>query len=64
MTRFRRFLCDKLGWHVGGAQVWNDGFQSSSYCFHCKRRVLLDSQGNWFAASMQEVPDAERQSHE
>ena len=51
----RRILCDFLGWHNGkGAVPQYDEYDVffvnlASYCSRCGRRVIMDSQGNWFA---------------
>ena len=40
---------DVFGWHDGnGAIPIFDGCSFVSRCSYCGRRVLLDSQGNWF----------------
>ncbi len=51
METIRRFLHDKLGWHDG--KGWNgargfDGASFTAICSRCNKRVLMDSQGNWF----------------
>ncbi len=47
----RRFAHDVLGWH--DAKGWNgakgfDGASLTGICSRCNKRVLMDSQGNWF----------------
>jgi len=51
MRFLRWFAHDVLGWHDGrGARLDFDGCSFSSRCGVCGRRVLQDSQGNWFSA--------------
>lgn len=44
-----RFRCEVLGWHTPMPMIDFDGASFASNCARCKRRVLQDSQGNWFA---------------
>ena len=45
----RRFAHDVLGWHNGmGEVIGFDGASPTSRCDRCDKRVLQDSQGNWF----------------
>lgn len=49
---FKSFYHDMLGWHrpdytIG---VWDDGISYCSRCKHCGKRILQDSQGNWFVS--------------
>ena len=48
-TKMQWFIHDVLGWHncKGGGTKF-DGLSLESVCT-CGKRVLLDSQGNWFA---------------
>lgn len=48
------YLCDILGWHNGdaGKQIFN-GINYVAACSKCNRKVLMDSQGNWFQAHEQ-----------
>lgn len=49
---FNRYLpgwfCDKLGWHMSGETWAFDGYNVKSACSRCGKRVMRDSQGNWF----------------
>lgn len=41
--------CDWFGWHNGcGSEVKFDGCSFSGTCSKCGKKVLEDSQGNWF----------------
>jgi hypothetical protein len=47
----RWFLCEFLGWHRPAQAVamgW-DGVSFTAVCERCGRRILMDSQGNWFS---------------
>lgn len=47
--RIRHFTHDVLGWHDGNGGVRGfDGVSMTGQCSVCGRRVLMDSQGNWF----------------
>ena len=53
--RIRRWTHDFLGWCDGhGGKLGFDGVSVSGYCSVCGRRVLMDSQGNWFAVGERE----------
>ena len=45
---------DKLGWHSPMPNTGFDGLSFTGICKHCGLRILQDSQGGWFVASMQE----------
>lgn len=49
MNRIRNFLCNVMGWHqpFEGRKAF-DGSSYVSVCRHCNRKILQDSQGNWF----------------
>lgn len=49
MSWLDKFLCNFLGWHKANEEASFDGCSFESRCPRCNRRVLLDSQGNWFA---------------
>ncbi len=55
MTRWERFklrfFCGTMGWHRPGKVRGFDGCSATAVCKRCERRVLQDSQGNWFAVS-------------
>ena len=48
MGLFRRFTHNVLGWHAPNDTVTPVGINLVSYCRYCDRRILQDSQGNWF----------------
>jgi hypothetical protein len=44
-----------MDWHDGnGAALGFDGCSMTGRCSTCGRRVLMSSQGDWFAASIQD----------
>ena len=45
---FKRFLHDKLGWHVPSQTGWFDGCNVHSTCARCGKEIMRDGQGNWF----------------
>lgn len=54
MEWLRRFAHDVLGWHDGRLGPHDfDGASFVARCSRCQKRVLQDSQGNWFVASRQ-----------
>ena len=48
--RFKdRSFCDQLGWHDGrGGSQGFDGCNMKAVCSRCGKKVIQDSQGNWF----------------
>lgn len=47
--RGTHWSCSVFGWHNGNAgPVTFDGCSLGSHCSKCGKRVLQDSQGNWF----------------
>lgn len=48
MSKFRKFLCNVLGWHKPKDEVYFDGCSFVSVCRFCGKKILQDSQGNWF----------------
>lgn len=47
--RVRLWLCKRLGWHDGDGNINAfDGCNVHSTCSVCGKKVMLDSQGNWF----------------
>lgn len=47
-NNWKRFSC-WMGWHDGkGAGEQFDGVSFHSKCSKCGKKVLQDSQGNWF----------------
>lgn len=54
-----KFLDAKLGNHKpikDSEQLDQFGFQNSAKCRYCGKRILQDSNGDWFASAIQEVP--------
>jgi len=43
----KKILCDLLGWHRASVSGW-DGCSFTSICKLCGKKLLKDSQGNWF----------------
>lgn len=54
MKKKKGFLC-WMGWHSPSPKIGFDGCSFMSTCRRCGMKILQDSQGNWFAASNQEV---------
>lgn len=48
MSKFRKFLCNVMGWHKPSDNITSDGVNFISTCRYCGKRILQDSQGNWF----------------
>ena len=48
MSKFRKFLCNVLGWHKPTNRVGFDGCSMTSNCKNCGKEIMKDSQGNWF----------------
>lgn len=46
---YRRIFCEGMGWHRASGLVGFDGCSATSQCITCDKRILQDSQGNWFA---------------
>ncbi len=45
----KHILCDTYGWHNGnGGTQGFDGCSFHSACSKCGKKVMQDSQGNWF----------------
>lgn len=39
---------DKMKWHTPDGVQSFDGCSTSSHCIHCGKKILQDSQGDWF----------------
>lgn len=48
MRIFRKFICNILGWHKPIEKASFDGCSMCSICKYCGKRIMQDSQGNWF----------------
>jgi hypothetical protein len=46
---WRQFRCDTLDWHTSCGIGECDGASFISRCAYCNRRILMDSNGDWFA---------------
>ncbi len=42
------WFCNHMGWHLAPRQQGFDGCSFNGICPRCGKRVLQDSQGNWF----------------
>lgn len=42
------WACNKLGWHLEPKSKNFDGVSLNGVCPRCNKKVLQDSQGNWF----------------
>jgi hypothetical protein len=51
LKAIRKFTHDKLGWHLQPLQLGFDGCSLFGICPYCGKKVLQDSQGNWFMIS-------------
>lgn len=43
-----KWACTKMGWHVAPIMITSTYGQLSGECPRCSKRVIQDSQGNWF----------------
>lgn len=44
----KKFFHDVMGWHEPTKNVTFNGVSYCSRCKYCKKRIMQDSQGNWF----------------
>lgn len=49
LKKIRKFKCNILGWHTPQIPIGFDGASYYSKCKYCNRKILQDSQGNWFS---------------
>lgn len=49
-----KWFCDHLDWHKTPVKIGFDGCSLNGRCPRCNRRVLADSNGDYFAAGRQE----------
>jgi len=42
------WFCHKMGWHLAPVSQGFDGCSFNGKCPRCRKKVLQDSQGNWF----------------
>lgn len=45
---FKFFFHDVMGWHMPADEVGYDGCSFTSKCKFCGKKIMQDSQGNWF----------------
>lgn len=43
-----KWFCDKMGWHLEPKKQGFDGCSFTGTCPRCNKKVMQDSQGNWF----------------
>ena len=48
LGKIRKFMCEVLGWHKPADKIVYDGCNRGSICRYCGKRIIQDSQGNWF----------------
>lgn len=44
----KKFFHDAMGWHEPTKNVTFNGVSYCSRCKYCKKKIMQDSQGNWF----------------
>ena len=44
----KKFFHDVMGWHEPTKNITFNGVSYCSRCKYCKKRIMQDSQGNWF----------------
>lgn len=44
----KRFFHDTMGWHEPTKNITFNGISYCSRCKYCKKKIMQDSQGNWF----------------
>ena len=42
------WVCKVFGWHLAPLEQEFDGSSKNGVCLRCGKRLLQDSQGNWF----------------
>lgn len=45
---FKRFYHDVLEWHSPADEMGFDGCSFTNVCKYCGKKIMQDSQGNWF----------------
>ena len=45
----KKFYHNIMGWHQPDDKVGFDGCSLTATCKYCHKRILQDSQGNWFS---------------
>lgn len=44
----KKFFHDVMGWHEPTKNITFNGVCYCSHCKYCKKKIMQDSQGNWF----------------
>ena len=44
----KKFFHDTMGWHEPTKNITFNGVSYCSRCKYCKKKIMQDSQGNWF----------------
>lgn len=44
----KKFFHDTMGWHEPTKNITFNGVCYCSRCKYCKKKIMQDSQGNWF----------------
>ena len=44
----KKFFHDVMGWHEPTKNITFNGVSYCIRCKYCKKRIMQDSQGNWF----------------
>lgn len=57
---FSKFYHDLLGWHQPTNELELHGINLCSVCKFCGKKIIQDSQGNWFDTFI----DGEREEHD
>lgn len=48
------WFCREMDWHQQPTKMGFDGCSLNGRCPRCNKRVLQDSQGNWFSSAFQD----------
>lgn len=43
-----KWFCNHMGWHLRPNAIGFDGCSPNGTCPRCDKKVMQDSQGNWF----------------
>lgn len=54
LKRIRKFFCDVMDWHEPNLlNLEGDVVNLHTTCWGCGRKILQDSEGNWFGSDLQ-----------